>query len=150
MELSSSKLEKLWYFFWKKVLIFQKGTCKARKTDFQPKCLIFYTQPILFQQKCLICYIQHGNYWNEENLVLAFVCFWKGRIKALRKKLLEHFTAIFGILHDLSVWKIEDSGNFRKKSEESGLSTQIGMGIHIFALLPGSYIQKKQPLEENT
>ena len=76
--------------------------------------------------------------------MLAFVCFWNGRIKALRKKLLEHFTAIFGILHDLSVWKIEDSGKFRKKSEESGLSTQIGMGIHIFALLSGSYIQKKE------
>ena len=44
--------------------------------------------------------------------VLAFVRFRRGRIGALRKKLLEHFTTIFSILNDIIVYKIEDSGKF--------------------------------------
>ena len=36
-------------------------------------------------------------------LTLAFVCFRRGWIGTLRKKLLEHFTAIFGILNDIIV-----------------------------------------------
>ena len=54
------------------------------------------------QSKCLIFYIWHGNYFSrsEKNSVLIFVHFRRGRIGALRKKLLEHFTAIFGILNE--------------------------------------------------
>ena len=44
--------------------------------------------------------------------VLAFVHFRTGQIGALRKNLLEHFTAIFGILKYEILLKKEDSGNF--------------------------------------
>ena len=36
-------------------------------------------------------------------IILVFVRFRGARIGALRKKLVEHFTAIFGILNDITV-----------------------------------------------
>ena len=47
--------------------------------------------------------IWHGNYWSKENPVLAFARFRRGRIGALRKKLLKQFTAVLGVLDDIIV-----------------------------------------------
>ena len=44
--------------------------------------------------------------------VLHFVCFKRCQTGDLRKNLLEYFTAAFGILNDIIVLKIENSGKF--------------------------------------
>ena len=53
--------------------------------------------------KCLIFYIWYRNYFSWKIPVLAFVRFKRGRIEALRKKIVEHFMAIFGILNDIII-----------------------------------------------
>ena len=45
--------------------------------------------------KCLIFYVQYGNYFSQSRKIPV--------IGALRKKLLEHFTAIYGILNDIFI-----------------------------------------------
>ena len=71
--------------------------------------------------------------------VLVFARFRRARIGALRKELLEHFTAIFSILNDIILKKIKDSRKLKNKSESF---TQTEMGIHKLAFR-GLLLKKK-------
>ena len=61
----------------------RKTNCK-KWSFFRILCLLWR----LFQSKCLIFYIRHGNNlsWGKKNYVLAFFCFRRGLIGALKKK----------------------------------------------------------------